>query len=142
MEMEREYNTRVSFLLIFGFPEFQNTSVLCHGVCSRLLVLAWLEKKTHEGEGRGPNRPKGLANGEQTTYIMKIWQKATANGEKIAERRPQMVCKQTPKNFKLTIYAETCEGDENGGNTAQILVSFAETCTEKMRAPSCIEQVL
>ena len=43
------------------------------GVCAIFMVMSWFDKKTEEGGGgRGPNRPRGRANGEQDTYIEKI----------------------------------------------------------------------
>ena len=41
------------------------------------------------------------------------------------------------KNMKRH-FAELCEGDGNGSKTAPTPVNFAETCTEKMRAPGTV----
>ena len=60
-----EYEDEFPFV---GFPEIQNSSVMFQGVCSICMVMSWFDKKTEEGGGgRGPNRPRGRANGEQDT---------------------------------------------------------------------------
>ena len=63
--MLMEYEDEFPFVC---FLEIQKPSVMFQGVCSIFMVMSWFDNKTKEGGGgRGPNRPRGRANGEQDT---------------------------------------------------------------------------
>ena len=99
----------------------QNLSIKFHVRCSSFTVLAWFEEKRPTRErGRGPNRPKGRANGEPATKLGRFSEKATAEGP----HEKQQYEATFGRTLRKRHCAELCESDTDGSKTAPTPVNL------------------
>ena len=86
----------------------QSPSTEFKEVCTRLEVVSWFERTRPTREwGRGPNRPKGRANGEPATKLEKFSEKAAAGGPHEKQKYEATVC----RTLRQRHVAELCESD-------------------------------